>query len=500
MKRAIIATLTAAAALVSTMAHGQLEPSLDLRPTTGPNGVLSISVETLSSASNQTLTVDGQTYHTLWDVEMPLSPLLGINAVSGRQIFGRIDFENMVFFRASGSPVRGLIADAFNIWNHTLEAGGTNGDTYAILAVPSNAAYRIGQQFLSAVFYIHVGIRPDAPGTITYTEYINVGHALQGRNPLHTVKRTVIFPVRSLQDQAYPGTVTATVASGFTQLAAAGANAIGTLAIAVGDNRGSCSGANMGCYAHFAPTSYRTRPLDPAYMTEVDSLADIAQAGNPATGRGSLTTFRGDFSVGSFYANTAATAAAASCGTAPLTTRKDGEVLDKVTIAAAEGVTSLCIAVPANNTAEIPEGEYTVEVDYEAYTNRAYPPIDLAETSIGRIRRDGTRVQIPFLTTYVGYNQRVVIVNRNTAPVSYAFSFNAEDGVTATPGEAAEGTVPGSSRLVLRATDIVSVEGKTRTAATLDVVASSGTVDVATTTVNMEDNGTDTVVFESVAN
>ena len=94
-----------------------------------------------------------------------------------------------------------------------------------------------------------------------------------------------------------------------------------------------------------------------------------------------------------------------------------------------------------------------------------------------------------------------MIVNRNTRPVGYAFSFNSEDGVTATPGEVAEGTLPAQGRAVLRAADIVTLEGgKTRTAATLDVVAASGTIDVATTTVNMEDKGTDTVVLESVAN
>ena len=427
--------------------------------------------------------VDGVTYHSLYDRDLPVTSSNRVNGASGRQVFFRLDFENMVFFRASGSPVRGIVLIDATAYNHTLEAGGTNGSTYAVLSGPANVAYTVGAPNVGIVIYIHAGIRSDAPGAITYSEYIDVGDALLGQDPLHTVKRTVIFPVRSLKDEVTPGAATATVASNFTQLAAAGPNTLGTLSIAVGDDRPG--------YGHYGTNAVRdnTRWITSA----INNLSWIAQAG-------SLTTFRGDFSVGNFYANTAATAAAASCGTTPLTTRKDGEALDKVSVAAAEGVTSLCVAVPASNTAEIPEGEYTVEVDYEAYTNRAYPPIDLAETSIGRIRRDGTRVQIPFLTTYTGYTQRVVIVNRNTKPVAYTFSFVAEDGVTATPGEAAEGTVPAQEKVVLRAADIVSLEGKTRTAATLDVVASNGTVDVATTTINMEDKGTDTVVFESLAN
>ena len=183
-----------------------------------------------------------------------------------------------------------------------------------------------------------------------------------------------------------------------------------------------------------------------------------------------------------------------------MTTRKDGAALEAVTIAAAEGVTSLCIAVPATNTDEIPSGEYTVEVNYEGLTNAAYPPLDLAETTIGRIRRDGTRVQIPYLSTMIGYTQRVVIVNRNSAAVSYAFAFTPGDGVIATPGEAAQGTVPANGALTLRVIDIVTLEGAMHTAATLDVVAASDSIDVLTMNVNLNDAGTDTVLMESMAN
>ena len=485
MQRAIVATVALAAAFLSTMAHGQ-QAVLDLYQT-GRAGVLSFSVETLSNASDKTITVDGETYYAAWDREIAMFNERGVNGRDGRQVFSRFDFENIVFLRAGGSPVRGLIGIPA-IHNHTLEAGGTNGSSWAVLSLPANLTYTAADAILT--YYIHAAIRPDAPGTITYTVYIDVGDALLGKNPLHTQKRTVFFPVRSLKDEVTPGAATTTVASNFTQLAAAGANAIGTLSIAVGDDREG--------YAHYTPISYRARGGDPWSLVEVDSLTDIAKPGDAAAGTGSLTTFRGDFSVGTFYANAAA---AASCGTAPLTTKgPNDKVLEKVTVAAAEGVTALCVAVPATNTAEIPEGEYTVAVDYEGLTNAAFPPLDLAETSIGRIRRDGTRVQIPYLTTFSGYRQNVVIVNRNTKPVAYTFKFVAEEGVAATPGAMAEGMVPAQGRAVLKATDIVSLAGKTRTAATLDVVAASGTVDVATVQVNMNDKGTDTVLLESMAN
>ena len=486
MKRTIIATLAAAAAIVSapTMAHPDFLGAWYDLDATGRDGVFSVSVETLSNASNQTITVDGETYYSVREAVVTGTTQIGVRGASGRTVYARVDLENMVFLPA----INGLDIRAHRLHNpfsgtFTLEAGGEDGQNWAVSSSPAGQMFTQTRQ-IRIVFSF--AIRPTGPGTVTHTAYLDLSDAIHRRNPLYTKSRAVVFPVRSLQDSVTPGVATATVASGFTKLAAAGANTLGTLSIAAGDDRGND-------YLHFS------RAVDGLGLPgHVHNLTDIAQAGDPATGRGSLTTFRGDFSVGTFYANTAA---AASCGNRPLTTMANDKVLEKVTIAAAEGITALCVAVPANNAAEIPEGEYTVSVDYEAWPNRAFPPLDLAETSIGRIRRDGTRVQIPFLTTYSGYTQRVVIVNRNTKPVSYAFKFTAEDGVTAMPGEAAEGMVPAQGRAVLKATDIVSLEGgKTRTAATLDVVAESGTVDVATVQVNMNDKGTDTVLLESLAN
>ena len=475
MKRTIAkATLALAAAFLSTTAHGQRFEFSDLDAPEDPRGLFRVAIETLSNASNDTTTVDGETYYLATNTAFSARTQIGVRGASGRKVYVRYDLENMVFLDAPwaayfNSPYR----------EFDLEAGGTEDSNYYVASSPASAFPRTE----SIQFDMILAVRPDRPGRITYTVYLNIGDALLRRNPLETKARDVILPVRSLQDEVTPGVVTATVASNFTRLAAAGANTLGMLTIAVADDPEG--------YPHYTPNELSFNAVP------VNDFTDIARAGDAAAGTGSLATFRGDFSVGTFYANTAA---AASCGTAPLTTTANDKVLEKATVAAAEGITSLCVAVPANNTAEIPEGEYTVAVDYEALPNRAFPPIDLAETSIGRIRRDGTRVQIPYLTTFSGYRQNVVIVNRNTKPVAYTFKFVAEEGVAATPGAMAEGMVPAQGRAVLKATDIVSLAGKTRTAATLDVVAASGTVDVATVQVNMNDKGTDTVLLESMAN
>ena len=485
MQRAI-ATLALAAAFLSTMAHATIW--LDLEDAFGAHsdriGTHTYAVETLRT--DATIEVGDEVYYQVYSIRQGIAGDLDVRAAPGRTVYIRYDLENAVFFRRANDGniiVTETNSPPFRFVLWTIEAGGES-HNYIVASSPPD----LHNHYPTVQMAFQPGIRGDLPVKVTFTEYLDLSDALNGRNPLVTKEQLAIVPTRTLRNEVTPGVVTATVASGFTQLAAAGANTIGTLSISVG------TGADLNQYQ----PSERYHFFHLEYLgSAVTTLTDIAQAGDPDTGRGSLVTYRGDFSLGTFYANTATTA---SCGTAPLTTTANDKVLDKVTVAAADGITSLCVAVPATNTAEIPEGEYTVEVDYEGLTNAAFPPLDMAETSIGRIRRDGTRVQIPYLTTFSGYRQNVVIVNRNTKPVAYTFKFVAEDGVAATPGEMAEGVVPAQGRAVLKATDIVSLAGKTRTAATLDVVAASGTVDVATVQVNMNDKGTDTVLLESMAN
>ena len=100
--------------------------------------------------------------------------------------------------------------------------------------------------------------------------------------------------------------------------------------------------------------------------------------------------------------------------------------------------------------------------------------------SLGSITRDGTTVHIFFLTTWADYNQRIVVSNRGANPASYWITFRPEDGVTATPGMYAMGTLAANSTMVLKATHVVTLEGRTRTAATFGAEAKSTQIDVAT--------------------
>ncbi len=106
-------------------------------------------------------------------------------------------------------------------------------------------------------------------------------------------------------------------------------------------------------------------------------------------------------------------------------------------------------------------------------------------------------MHIPFLTTWADYNQRIVVSNRGANPAPYWITFRPEDGVMATPGMYATGTLDGNSTMVLSAMDVVTLEGRTRTAATFVAEAQRSQIDVATVIVNMMTGSTDTVNYDA---
>ena len=106
-------------------------------------------------------------------------------------------------------------------------------------------------------------------------------------------------------------------------------------------------------------------------------------------------------------------------------------------------------------------------------------------------------MQIPFLTTWADYNQRIVVSNRSANEVPYWITFRPEDDVTYTPGMYATGMLAANSTMVLSAMDVVTLEGRTRTAATFVAEAHSSQIDVATVIVNMMTGSTDTVNYDT---
>ncbi|MBO6564236.1 MAG: hypothetical protein JJ956_05805, partial [Pseudomonadales bacterium] len=152
------------------------------------------------------------------------------------------------------------------------------------------------------------------------------------------------------------------------------------------------------------------------------------------------------------------------------------------------------ICAIAGGTEEIPESTLTADLEWTTVATAVAPLADTSDV-VGSITRNGTTVQIPYLTTFEDYNQRIVLVNRHSQDADYTITFRGEDGVTWTAGEKATGEIPQGEVLSVRARDVVTITGATRIAATVTVVAPSAVVDVATNQVNLSDGSTDTVVY-----
>jgi hypothetical protein len=74
-------------------------------------------------------------------------------------------------------------------------------------------------------------------------------------------------------------------------------------------------------------------------------------------------------------------------------------------------------------------------------------------------------------------------------------SFVSEAGVTETAGTAASGTVPANSLMTVKASDMVTLTGKTRTTATIEVETADANISATTQIVNLSDGSTDTLVL-----
>ena len=481
--------------LASAMAHAVI--NLDA---TGmqPVGTMTVANETFLGTDARTVLAGGQTYHILTlsatSTVLRVDGKIGVASRTGRQLFIRYELENMVFRRATsalgapgstGGTVR--INDADNdgttdtgagIVTLTKEGGGGVGDDFVVYSATNGAAID-AEAIVSAYLHNELAILPNQRGDITMSVSLSLTDASSGRGALVSKTKTAVLTAQSLATIVTPAApVTASVSSGFTQLAAQSST--------VGPNSPQPLGG----------VTVRVGPVMGIHVKASDGNTVLVPADLISLAR-SKTMFSGDFSIGSFALSTDG-CATTEADSLRVNVAKDEALALPTTVY--EGTRSLCITVPRTNETAIPASAFLVEADYAALVNAAIGPQDLAETQIGRIRRDGTSVQLPHLTTAAEYEQRIVIVNRTSRAANYNFQFTPASGVTAMDGAMAEGTIGAFTTLVLEAADVVTLSGGTETAASLNVVAPSGRIDVLTTQLNLTSGDTDTVRYTALAN
>jgi uncharacterized protein YqjF (DUF2071 family) len=218
------------------------------------------------------------------------------------------------------------------------------------------------------------------------------------------------------------------------------------------------------------------------------TIADIYTAAT------TVATINGDLSNGTWWMAVSGCANFAAIPAADKLTLNAAKTSGTTTGTIMNAKGSLCNLI--DGTVAMPAGSYTLDINYTPGIASTAGATDVTGLSMGSILRNGTSQNINYLTTFASYNQRVYITNRGTADATYAFTFQAEDGTTATAGTAATGTSKAGTVLALKAADIVTLTGKTRTAASLAIVGTPANFSIATQQVNLSNGATDTVVYK----
>ena len=466
---AMLATVLGASLFGANAAKAQL--NLDEN-----EGAVSYATETLVA------TVDGfDDYSVVRSTSaLNVTAPIGLGGPMGTYVTVKFVLSGMVF----SAPVMGshlVIATGSYATPSSLRSGGKVGDDNVSFIVNRSGSTASGTD-VATLTIGQLGVKPSVVGSVMMTVTDSVGDDEEYTASYTNAVRTT----RALQETPMPVNLVATVEERFKSFRAADGTA-----------------TTMGTLGSFM-IGANTALLDALEGNMVVLEEDIIDPGETSS-----VTISGDFS----FASMAWLQATAACSTEGATDLRqmddDGNVLDELVpqpltadtlglFEAAEGQ-HLCISAHTGEEAvAIPAtAPYIVTTEYDAGTPMAGWPPNAGEYSLGRITRDGTTVHIPYLTTWADYNQRIVVSNRGANSAPYWITFRPEEGVTATPNDMyAMGTLDGGSTIVLRVMDVVTLEGRTRTAATFVAEAPATQIDVATVIVNMMTGSTDTVNYE----
>ena len=347
------------------------------------------------------------------------------------------------------------------------------------------------------------GVTGLGTGTVRVRAYDSIRDAVHGNDADLLDKSGPLLAVaRSIRVVPSAGTrSTATVDTGFRQFEAfRGAGyrqPIASLTLAVDCHRG----AEDGAFLNTAPNGPACVPGAAAAGGTMPSLASVNVNADSRASGGSSLAISGDggfaFAAGvGFYpaAGCTGTARGASFPKVDGADNKAGPVMGDV---AEMGAYNLCVTMAPTNAERIEQGSYTADVNLVALqAGMPFLPMGGMDLAVGTIVHDGTTVQIPYLTSYEYYTQRLVIVNRNKQDVAYTLRFHTEGSGTADP-MMVEGMAAGSGTTIIKIADVVTLMNPTRASGTLEIVSNPSRVSVATTMVNKMDMSTDTVVLEA---
>lgn len=345
----------------------------------------------------------------------------------------------------------------------TLSQGGAEDDTFVIYEVVDTAAVSTTGNLQLAV--ADMALTGTGDSSVRFRVFANAPDAVNGTNALVDKSGTHVDQVNAITTEFSATNLTADVAGGFLAFTAGTEAAVGSVELTLA-------------------TAFAAD--DGAAVTRADVITDAT----------SVFSVTGDFSTmltdsdGGVTLDTSSTCA--NAGTS-LTVAEDGGSASVTGTATFADATEIFVCLePDTDTAIAATDAFVALIDVTAGSDGTYAD---QTGNLGAISRNGTTLEIPYITTFSDYNQRLLITNNASTATSYTCTFTPEDGVTAVAGDGATGDIAGNTTVSVRATDLVTLTGGNRTAARCSLLSQSTNIDAATTIVNLSDKSTDTVTI-----
>ena len=307
---------------------------------------------------------------------------------------------------------------------------------------------------------------PDATASVTYTIYETLGQTGVAANTIATAKSVDYshFIVGSTPAEVVTATdATATVASDFRSFDNT-ANGIAN---------GTLTSIGFIDASKAIKTGVSTIQLDGSAADETHFLTAAQNI-----------VVTGDVSQGTWFANTTVACAG---GTSTACVANTAKTACTVTLASgANADQHICAQFSGLDTGlKVNKGTYSVAMSVDTDATGA----------LGKIKYDTISVEVPYITTYEGYNQRIFIDNFGTTSATYSTTFTSETGVTATAGTAATGTLAAGAVSTVKVGDMVTFAGGSRGTATLELEANGANLRVVSQIVDLGTGMTDTILL-----
>jgi hypothetical protein len=447
-----------AAAIAATFAFNANAAAVDLDATTIVPA--KYASETVAKATKTTkgsrIIVDG-------GANLSVDTKIGFGFTKSTSFYVRYDLTGAVFATAKASTDLDLGGSAGE--TVTLSQGGGEDTSFVIFEVVDSGAAVASTQVLTLA-NADLALTGTGNATIQMRVFANAPDAVNQTGSLVSKSGGFVSQAASIAVAFAPASPVADVANGFTDFV-------------TGLTEGNLGSVKLTLATVFAAD-------DGAPVIRGDVIADAS----------STYVVTGDFSTALTAGKGAVTLDTLNtCGNAgtAMVVNTGGTTATLTGTATLANTTELFLCLKPDPAVTISAtSAYSATLTAAAGTDGTLAPVT---GTLGSISRNGTTLEIPYMTTFADYNQRLIMTNNAATATTYSCTFTPEAGVTATAGTMASGSIAGKTSVVVKATDLVTLTGGSRTAARCTLLSQSTNIDAATTIVNLADKSTDTVTI-----